>query len=119
MITGQHTPLDVGAGAAIAATELLILQFVARQRLGYLLDGVTGWTLRYRALSSAAVFALAFEMTSTMIHVRGFLGLGVSRERGKQNARHRRKAAKPAGVEDRTQTDTCPYGKFRRRKIAH
>ena len=34
IITGQHTPLDVAAGAAVAVSELLILQALARRRLG-------------------------------------------------------------------------------------
>jgi membrane-associated phospholipid phosphatase len=75
LITGQHTPLDIAAGAAVGASELLILQFVARRRLGNLFDGMSGLTLRYRAMSSAIIFALIFEMTSTLIHVRAFLGL--------------------------------------------
>jgi membrane-associated phospholipid phosphatase len=75
MITGHHTPLDIAAGAAVGAAEVMALQFATRTRLGSLVDGLTGLTLRYRAMSSAIVFVLAFEMTSTLIHVRAFLGL--------------------------------------------
>ena len=75
MIAGQHTPLDIVAGAAVAVAELSIIQFAARKRLGQLLDRVSGWTLQYSALSSAIMFAVVFEMASTLIHVRAFLGL--------------------------------------------
>jgi len=75
IITGHHTPLDVAAGAAIGASELLILQLAAKKHLGHLVEGVSGWTLRYGALSSAIVFALAFEITSTLIHVQALFGL--------------------------------------------
>jgi membrane-associated phospholipid phosphatase len=75
MISAQHTPLDIAAGAGIAAFELLLIQYVARNRFTGLLDRVTGLTLRYSALSSALVFLVAFEVSSTMIHIRAFLGL--------------------------------------------
>ena len=73
MISGQHTPLDVAAGAAVAVTELALVQYVLRKRFRSWLDGLTGLTLRYSALSSAVVFLIAFEVSSTMIHIRAFL----------------------------------------------
>jgi membrane-associated phospholipid phosphatase len=75
MVTGQHTPLDIAAGALVGLVEVSILQFAARKRLAPLLDKISAMTLHYRALSSAIIFALVFEMTSTLIHVRAFLGL--------------------------------------------
>ena len=75
MISGQHTPLDVAAGATVAIAELAIVQYVVRKRLSSWLDKLTGLTLRYSALSSAIVFLIAFEVSSTMIHIRAFLGL--------------------------------------------
>ncbi len=75
LITGQHTPLDLLAGAAIAVIEVMFLQFISRLTLTPLLDTLSGLTLRYSALSSALIFALIFEMTSTLVHVRGFIGL--------------------------------------------
>ncbi len=75
MISGQHTPLDVAAGATVAIAELAIVQYVVRKRLGGWLDKLSGLTLRYSALSSAIVFLIAFEVSSTMIHIRAFLGL--------------------------------------------
>ncbi len=75
MIGGQHTPLDIAAGGAVAIIELSIFQYAARKRLGYVLDKLTPLTLHYSALSSALIFAIVFEVSSTLIHVRGFLGL--------------------------------------------
>ncbi len=46
-----------------------------RKRFGGWLDKLAGLTLSYSALSSAFVFAVAFEVSSTMVHVRAFLGL--------------------------------------------
>ena len=75
MISGQHTPLDVAAGATVAIAELAVVQYVVRKRLAGWLDKLSGLTLRYSALSSAIVFLIAFEVSSTMIHIRAFLGL--------------------------------------------
>ena len=75
MISAQHTPLDVAAGAAIAITELSVIQFLVRNRFKGLLEKVTGLTLRYSAFSSAVIFLVVFEVSSTMIHIRAFLGL--------------------------------------------
>ncbi len=75
MISAQHTPLDIAAGAAVAVGELALIQYVLRKKFSGLLDRLTGLTLRYSALSSAIVFLIAFEVSSTMIHVRAFLGL--------------------------------------------
>ncbi|HEX7721551.1 MAG TPA: phosphatase PAP2 family protein [Pyrinomonadaceae bacterium] len=75
MISGQHTPLDVAAGAMVAIVELAMVQYVVRKKLGGWLDKLSGLTLRYSAMSSAIVFLIAFEVSSTMIHIRAFLGL--------------------------------------------
>src|SRR5713226_3857128 len=66
MISGQHTPLDIAAGAAVAVAELAIIQYVVRKGFNGWLDKLTGLTLRYSALSSAMIFLVAFEMSSTM-----------------------------------------------------
>jgi membrane-associated phospholipid phosphatase len=75
MISAQHTPLDVVAGAAVAIAEVSLIQFVLRNRFGGVLEKLTGLTLRYSALSSAIIFLVAFEVSSTMVHIRAFLGL--------------------------------------------
>ena len=75
MISGQHTPLDIAAGATVAIAELAVVQYLVRKRLDGWLDKLSGLTLRYSALSSAIVFLIAFEVSSTMIHIRAFLGL--------------------------------------------
>jgi membrane-associated phospholipid phosphatase len=75
MISAQHTPLDIAAGATVAIIELSLIQYVLRKRFSGLLEKLTSLTLRYSALSSAIVFLVAFEVSSTMIHIRAFLGL--------------------------------------------
>ena len=75
VISGQHTPIDIAAGSAVAFVELSIIQYAAQQRFGRLLDKLTPLTLRYSALSSAIIFAVVFEVSSTLTHVRAFFGL--------------------------------------------
>lgn len=75
MIGAHHTPLDIAAGGAVAMAELTLIQFVARKPLSRWFDKLTGLTLRYSALSSAIIFAVVFEVSSTLVHVRAFLGL--------------------------------------------
>jgi membrane-associated phospholipid phosphatase len=75
MIQGAHAPIDIVAGGAVAITELSVLRFAAQRGLGHVLDRVTLWSLKYAALSSALLFAVVFEISSTLIHVRQFLGL--------------------------------------------
>ena len=75
VISAHHTPLDIAAGAAVAIAELAIIQWAVRKSLRGWLDKLTGLTLRYSALSSAIIFAAVFEVSSTLVHVRAFLGL--------------------------------------------
>ena len=75
LIGAHHTPLDIVAGAAVAVGELAVIQYVVRKRFSGWLDKLSGLTLRYSALSSALVFLVAFEVSSTMVHIRAFLGL--------------------------------------------
>jgi undecaprenyl-diphosphatase len=75
LIGAHHTPLDIVAGAAVAVGELAVIQYVVRKRFSGWLDKLSGLTVRYGALSSALVFLVAFEVSSTMVHIRAFLGL--------------------------------------------
>lgn len=75
LISGQHTPLDIMAGAAVAIAELAVVQYLARRWFGRILDKITPLTLRYGALSSALVFLVVFEVSSTLTHIRAFIGL--------------------------------------------
>lgn len=75
MISGQHTPIDIAAGATVAIVLLSIFQYAAQLRVGRVLDKLTPLTLRYSAMSSALIFAVVFEVSSTLIHVRAFFGL--------------------------------------------
>jgi membrane-associated phospholipid phosphatase len=73
IMTGLHTPLDVAAGAAIAAVWLGMIWAVAQTRLGKPLDWMSQWTARHAALSSAVLFLVVFEISSTLDHVQELL----------------------------------------------
>jgi membrane-associated phospholipid phosphatase len=81
MIGAQHTPLDIAAGAAVAVAELALVQYATRKYFSRWLDKITALTLRYSALSSALIFVVAFEVSSTMIHIRAFLSLVAAMKR--------------------------------------
>jgi len=73
MIQAEHAPVDIAAGAAVAITELSILRVAAQTRLGSILDRVSFWTFKYSALSAALLFAIVFEISSTLFHIRELL----------------------------------------------
>ncbi|HXL79250.1 MAG TPA: phosphatase PAP2 family protein [Pyrinomonadaceae bacterium] len=75
MIQAEHAPVDIAAGAAVAITELSVLRFAAQTRLGSILDKITFWTFKYSALSAALLFAIVFEISSTLFHIRELLAL--------------------------------------------
>jgi hypothetical protein len=75
LITAAHAPIDVAAGAAVAITELSVLRIAARTRLGAIFDRVSLLTFKYSALSAALLFAIVFEISSTLFHVRALLAL--------------------------------------------
>lgn len=76
MISAQHTPLDILAGAFVAFAELAVIRYLAGDKwLDRPLEWLSQLTLRHSALSSAFVFAVAFEMSSTLVHVRELLSL--------------------------------------------
>jgi hypothetical protein len=75
MIQAEHAPVDIAAGAAVAITELSILRVAAQTRLGSILDRVSFWTFKYSALSAALLFAIVFEISSTLFHIRALLAL--------------------------------------------
>jgi membrane-associated phospholipid phosphatase len=75
MIQGAHAPVDVAAGAVVAIAELSVFHLAAQRRLGKILDKFSLLTLKYSALSSALLFAVVFEISSTLFHVRQLLAL--------------------------------------------
>lgn len=77
VITGMHSPLDIAAGSVIGLIELSVCQYLLRGRFGKALDRITNWTLQQTALSSALLFAVIFEVSSTLTHVRPLLKMGV------------------------------------------
>jgi len=74
VILGLHTPLDIAAAAAIAAAWLGIIWTLAKLPLGRPLDGLTAWTAKHAALSSALLFVVVFEISSTLEHVQELAG---------------------------------------------
>jgi len=75
LIQGAHAPIDILAGGFVAVTELSAVRLVAKNRLDSLLDVLTSWSFKYAALSSALLFAIVFEISSTLFHVRQALSL--------------------------------------------
>jgi membrane-associated phospholipid phosphatase len=76
IVTGMHSPLDIGAGAGIGAAVLLALQLVARRARAWALEPLAGWTLRHEALAAALLFFVAFESTNVLTNVRDLAGTG-------------------------------------------
>jgi membrane-associated phospholipid phosphatase len=77
MLAGQHTPLDVAAGALVGALAQLGCQFAARRWLGGLLDRAAWWTIEHGALAGALAFVAVFEFTSTLDHLKPLAKLAV------------------------------------------
>lgn len=75
LIQGAHAPVDILAGGFVAVTELSVVRLIAKNRLSSVLDVLTSWSFRYAALSSALLFAIVFEISSTLFHVRQALSL--------------------------------------------
>jgi hypothetical protein len=75
MIQAAHAPIDIAAGAAVAITELSVLRIAAKSRLGVIFDKISSLTFKYSALSAALLFAIVFEISSTLFHVRALLAL--------------------------------------------
>ena len=79
VITGQHSPLDIAAGSLIGVGILLITQFVFGNWGKRLIDPVVDWTLKYSALSAAAIFIFLFEAVNTLedVHQLQKVGKGI------------------------------------------
>jgi undecaprenyl-diphosphatase len=75
MIQGAHAPVDILAGGVVALAELSAIRLVTKNRLDRVLDAITGWTIKHAALSSALLFAIVYEISSTLFHVRQALSV--------------------------------------------
>ena len=75
VIQGAHAPVDIAAGGAVAIAEFSAIRYVAKGRMGNLLDPIVSWSFKYAALSSAILFAVVFEISSTLSHIREMLSV--------------------------------------------
>jgi undecaprenyl-diphosphatase len=74
IFAGQHTPLDVLAGAGIGLALLGLLRLVARRTV-VPLERASRWTLRHPALSAVLLFYVLFEVTDKLDDLRQLLGV--------------------------------------------
>lgn len=73
LISGQHTLLDILAGAMVGAVLLFVCQFFASGLGKRIVSYLSEWTLKNRVWSSALLFIIVFELASTLSHIREFL----------------------------------------------
>lgn len=73
LISRQHTLLDILAGAMVGAVLLFACQFMASGLGDKIFSYLSEWTLKNRVWSSALLFIVVFELTSTLAHIREFL----------------------------------------------
>jgi membrane-associated phospholipid phosphatase len=78
VITGQHSPLDIVAGAGIGVMILLLCQAVIGKGLRRWSEPLTNWTLRHPAWSSALIFMALFEAANTLQNLRELLKTGAA-----------------------------------------
>jgi undecaprenyl-diphosphatase len=76
MITGTHSPLDIGAGIGIGGCLLVGAQWAARCLAMRPLEWAAAWTERQAALSSAIVFLALFEVANTLDGLREVMRTG-------------------------------------------
>jgi undecaprenyl-diphosphatase len=78
VITGQHSPLDIVAGAGIGIVILLLFQVVIGKGLRRWVEPLVQWTMRHPTWSSAVIFLALFEAANTLQNLRELLKTGVS-----------------------------------------
>jgi hypothetical protein len=76
VITGTHSVIDILAGVAIALAALIFTLVVASRWLRPVFDRVVAWTVKHNTLSTALLFVVLFEVTSTLRHVWPLLHFG-------------------------------------------
>jgi undecaprenyl-diphosphatase len=78
IITGQHSPLDILAGAAIGVAILMACQVVFGAWLRPLVDFIARWTLRHQALATTLVFIALFEIANTLQDLNALIDTGAA-----------------------------------------
>ena len=76
VITGEHSPLDIAAGASIGLVILGLLQYLFSHSLRPLAERVVNWTFRHQALSTALIFLVVFEVTNALQDMRPLMEIG-------------------------------------------
>lgn len=76
--TGMHAPLDIAGGILLGSTMLTLALLVQRLFFQERWRQVASWTLRYEALTAAALFVFLFEVAATFDHV-SELARGIAR----------------------------------------
>jgi len=69
LLGGQHTPLDVLAGSAIAVLWVTLCQSLGGRQFKAPLERFAAWTTRHQALTGAVLFVVLFEVCSTLYHL--------------------------------------------------
>ena len=70
IVTGTHSPLDIGAGIAIGGAIVWAAHAAARRVLKRPFDAVAGWTARWPGLTAAFLFLAMFEAANTLENAR-------------------------------------------------
>ncbi|HEX4946469.1 MAG TPA: phosphatase PAP2 family protein [Blastocatellia bacterium] len=78
IVSGQHSPLDIVAGAGIGIAVLAVCQILLPKVFGRLLNGVVHWTTQHATLASILVFAALFEAANTLQNLRELLKTGAN-----------------------------------------
>lgn len=73
IISAQHTPLDIIAGALVGVVVLCAFQFSAKRLAEDFFTKLSEMTFRYKVLSSALIFFVVFELCNTFGNVRTLL----------------------------------------------
>lgn len=78
VITGQHSPLDIVAGATLGVFILTACQTVVRGWLRSIVDTAARWTLRHEVLTTVIIFVVLFEIANTLQDLNSLIDTGTA-----------------------------------------
>ena len=76
IVAGQHSPVQVAAGAAIGTAVLMLVQAAAERFGRGAFDAAAGLSLRYPGVAGAALFLAVFEIAETLEGVKQIAAFG-------------------------------------------